>query len=361
MEISQIDQNFALKTGIQKDDVVWYDASEAPFVLHGAYSANPYRRLPADVAAQTNNGVVELARCTAGVRACFRTDSPYLALHCEWPSQCVMHHMPAVGSCGFDLYARRGAFEPDYIGSMLPPVQAPEGFETERELTGRMTDYILNFPLYNPVSRLYLGVQRGATFETPANYEDRLPVVFYGSSITQGGCASRPGNCYQNFLSRMLNMDYVNLGFSGSCRAEDAMIEYLAGLPMSVLVVDYDHNAPTVEHLQNTHFKLYSRVREAQPDLPILFLTRPDYRFDREVADRRCVVFETFLRARKAGDERCELVDGATLFGAQEWQACTVDGCHPNDLGFYRFAQRMYPALRHLLRLADDAASKKEN
>ena len=216
-----------------------------------------------------------------------------------------------------------------------------------------MTDYVLNLPLYNDVSHLQIGVREGSRFETPKKYANEQPVVFYGSSITQGGCASRPGNCYQNFLSRELNLDYVNLGFSGSGRAEDIMIEYLSGLEMSVFVSDYDHNAPNAEYLAATHEKLYRGIRAKHPNIPYVMITRPDCRDSSSATDRRRVVMKTYETALSEGDRNVYFLDGATIFAGDEYDACTVDGTHPNDLGFYRFFKALLPIFEEIIRAGD--------
>ena len=344
MDISKIDRNFALPGNVQKEDIVWMEASEAPFVIYGATATDPYQRMPVEIAKTVNDGVAHLCKNTAGIRVRFRTDSPYIAIRARWKNQCRMPHMPFSGISGFDLYrVTETGNKYFYVKSLIPPVSCEQGYESVVDACGVMTDYVLNFPLYNEVSELQIGVREGSRFETPKTYANELPVVFYGSSITQGGCASRPGNCYQNFLSRALNLDYVNLGFSGCGRAEDTAIEYLAGLDMSVLVSDYDHNAPTPEHLAATHEKLYRAIRAKHPNIPYVMISRPDY-WDREHdRARRSTVMQTYQKAVSEGDRNVYFLDGATIFAGDEWDACTVDGCHPNDLGFYRFYKALLP------------------
>ncbi len=347
MEIAKIDPNFTLPGAVQRDDIVWLDAASAPFVIYGATQTNPYARLPMEVAKTVSEGVQILSTHTAGIRARFCTDSPYIAIRAEWDGQCRMPHMPFTGISGFDLYRVTSATpKQTFAGSLMPPVICDAGYESIALTTGIMSEYVLNFPLYNNVSRLLVGVRKGSEFQAPRAYANGKPVIFYGSSITQGGCASRPGTCYQNFLSRALNMDYVNLGFSGNCRAEDTMIEYLAGLEMSVFVSDYDHNTPTVEHLAATHERLYRGIRAKHPDIPYVMLSKPDYHDTPDERARRAIVMQTYQKAIAEGDRNVYFVDGASLFAGDESDACTVDGCHPNDLGFYRFAQALLPVLR---------------
>lgn len=354
MELSKIDPNFSIPTEISRPNLIWLDAADSPFVLFGATSAKPYCRMPPEVAKTVSEGVLDLCSNTAGIRLRFVTDSPYLAIHAEWAASGCTSRMTLLARFGFDLYeVDEHRYQHFVTPAFVPPVDAPHGYESVVDLgEGGMREYILNFPLYNAVSALFIGVKEGCRFEKPRSYRNEKPVVFYGSSITQGGCASRPGNCYQNFLSRMLDMDYVNLGFSGSGRAEDNMIEYLRGLDMSVFVSDYDHNAPTAAYLRDTHHKLYRAIREAHPHIPYIMISKPDFKGDRagsEDAARRAVIMESYLRARESGDNNVYFIDGASFFADDERDACTVDGCHPNDLGFYRMAKRMLPVLQTAL------------
>lgn len=358
MDIAKIDKNFKLDIDIPEKDVQWFNAAEDPFTLYGGFvDEKGYYRMPREIAAKVSEGVDFLNTYTAGIRVRFSTNSPYIAIGVKWECLRRMNHMPASGSSGFDLF-RVNNGKHKFIASLIPTsFDSIGGYSSFKYLNapiyephftdGEVYDYILNFPLYNDVTELYIGIKEGSVFEKGGEYSNKAPVVFYGSSITQGGCASRPGNCYQNFLSRALDMDYVNLGFSGNGKAEDIMVTYLAGLEMSAFVSDYDHNAPTEEHLKNTHYKLYETIRKSHPNLPYIMITKPDYRNCEW--KRRTIIFETFMKAREAGDKNVYFIDGAGLFNGDEWDACTVDGCHPNDLGFYKMAQGILPVLKNVL------------
>ena len=166
------------------------------------------------------------------------------------------------------------------------------------------------------------------------------PFVTYGSSITQGGCASRSGNAYPSILSRRFSYDHINLGFSGSARAEDAIIEYLANLDMSFFIYDYDYNAPSNEHYAATHEKLFKAVRAAKPDLPILILTRPHYYLNSVGVARREIALKTYENAIAAGDKRVWFMDGPQLMALCKDEG-TVDNCHPTDFGFASMAKTL--------------------
>ncbi len=348
--ISDLDKNMAVCTRLEDPDILWKSALEAPFSLHGLLPGEPYRRIPEGVAAATGNeGVIHLSKNTAGGRLRFKTNSPYVAIHAEMAEICRMDHMAFTGIYGFDLYQRMQD-EEIYIGTFRPTVAMKNGYESKLMLRGEgMREVTINFPLYNNVDKLLIGVQAGSDIAAPRSYAIEKPVVFYGSSITQGGCASRPGNCYTAMIGRMLDCEHLNLGFSGSARGEEVMADYIANLDMRLFVCDYDHNAPDVEHLKRTHLPLYRAVRAKHPDLPILLVSKPDHDFEPETNARRAVILETFQTAQAEGDRHIAFIDGATLFAGAQYCDCTVDGCHPNDLGFFRMAQVIGAAIKEML------------
>ena len=336
MKIEELDANMKIEA-LTRTDIAWYSPLEAPFTLHGVFFDDVYRRVPKDVAEATSEGVAALATNTAGGRVRFCTDSPFVAVHAEMKEVCRMNHMAFSGIFGFDCYTEKG-----FAGPLRGSVDMKDGFESEVPLPndGKLHTVTIGFPLYNNVDKLLIGVKEGSRVEAAAPYTYEKPVVYYGSSITQGGCASRPGTSYQAFVSRKLDCDYINLGFSGNAKGEKAITDYIASLPMSVFVMDYDHNAPTAEHLAATHEPMFQAIRRAQPDLPVIFVTKPDvWLHEAQARVRRDIIYATYSRAVAAGDQNVAFIDGSTLFAGEGWQDCTVDGCHPTDLGFFRMAQ----------------------
>ena len=162
-------------------------------------------------------------------------------------------------------------------------------------------------------------------------------------------------NIYENFISQAYNLDYRNFGFAGAAKGEKTMAEFLAGLEMCAFVCDYDHNAPSVDHLRATHEPLYRAIRAAHPDIPYVMMTRPDFDGDRaNSAARRDVVYETYRRALSEGDRNVYFIDGERLLSGPYLDMATVDGCHPTDLGFYKMALALEPILRNFLKKASN-------
>lgn len=349
VDISKIDGNFLAGSQVARDDLVWINILEQPISIHGLAVTEPgkFWRLPEGLIDRVNEGVTVLARHTAGGRIRFRTDSPYIAYRAKPLFSGYMSHMPLTGSMGTDIFINGTS-----CTTFRPHHDTDPWYEGILELDGsELRDVELNMGLYNGITEGWIGLQSGSVLEAPRPYTVEKPIVYYGSSITQGGCASKPGNSFQGFLGRWLDADHINLGFSGSGRGEACMAEYIAGLEMSLFFLDYDHNAPDVEHLRRTHYPFYKTVREKNPELPILMTSMPDG--DRKPAwraQRRQVVQETYERALAEGDRKVWFVDGATLFGQEDRDACTMDGTHPNDLGFYTMARNLLPWVKQALR-----------
>ncbi|MDF2922420.1 MAG: hypothetical protein K0R57_1334 [Paenibacillaceae bacterium] len=304
-------------------------------------------RMPQKVLPVMSDTVSRLAYCTSGARVRFRTNSAFLKLEAEMrEGECLADRG---GISGFDLY-HDASGQMRFSHLFLPdPATGMIRGEYEFQQEG-MKEVLIHFPLMTGIRQLRIGVEPGADLLQPQPYCGEAPIVFYGSSITQGAHASRPGNSYPLILSRWLNTDIHNLGFGGGARGERQMADYIAGLKMCCFVLDYDHNAPSPAYLEDTHYSFYHTVRQAQPTLPIILVSRPD--FDLQVEDsvaRRQVIRATYDRGRKNGDNHLWLADGELLFGERERDACTVDTCHPNDLGFMRMAEALYPLFKQAL------------
>ena len=337
--IEKIDKNFAVADKIDKEDVVFYNVLSEPFRLFGIYhDGEKFRRLPDDVAANTNDGVHKLATHTSGGRVRFITDSPYVAIRVKINDTYGSVKMPPAAVTGFDMYSRQNG-EEKYVKTFLPPVGQVSGYESviDQRFEGEQL-LTINFPLYNEVHELYIGLAEGSSLKAAPDYAISKPFVYYGSSVTQGGCASRPGTCYQGVICRHFDADYINLGFSGSARGEAAIRDYVASLDMSVFIMDYDHNSPTYDTLVATHEPFYRAVREKHPDVPIILTTKPNSYLIPEVVRRKEFIEASYKRFRAEGDENVYFISGPDLMKLAGEEG-TVDNIHPTDLGFFSMAQ----------------------
>lgn len=341
MKIEEIDKNFKSENSVNEVNSVYLSVKNAHFELYGFARKEKFLRIPQEVANRVNPGVARLGPHTAGGRVRFKTDSPYIAIRVEYPYITNFPHMPLTGTSGFDVYTFSDG-EYAYVKTFNPTHETGNSFEDIHKFgTSEMRDITINFPLYNAVDEVYIGLDKDSSLECGGKYIGSKPIVYYGSSITQGGCASRPGNAYQAILSRRYNADFVNLGFSGNATGETEIANYIASLEMSVFVYDYDHNAPTVEHLKNTHESMFKTIRASHPDIPIIMMTRPFDNDTENVKARKAVVFGTYKNAVESGDKNVYFIDGEKMKDIMGGFSGTVDGCHPNDLGFICMAKAL--------------------
>jgi len=346
-------------------ELLYRNIRNEPFVISGFawyHKTKRFCRLPEAIPPEINAGAVFEAASTAGGMVRFKTNSDTIAIWAELASNPDAHpHMPGTGSSGFDLYIGKGT-EKRFVGSE-EQVAPPAGSSEVKALMAcglgdDMKECTVNFPLYNGVNKVSIGLNSESHIERPSPFAVSRPLLFYGSSITQGGCASHPGNAYPAIIARRLDADHLNLGFSAGAKGEPAMAKLIASLEMSVFIFDYDHNAMTVEQLADTHEPFYQIIRKAHPELPIVMVSRPDIEWDPELNfSMRAVIRTTYDNAINNGDRRVFFIDGETLFGTRDRDACTVDGRHPNDLGFMRMAETIYPVVREALSLSPSVRS----
>ncbi len=328
-------------TEICPGDYDFYDVLKEPFSLHGlmVQEDGAFRRMPWEIAHAVSPKVYALSSHTSGGRLRFVTDSDTLALQVVFERFDSRSIMSLQASLGFDVYLEKEGKE-TFLVSVVPPIDSDGAYSRAVPLPEGEKQITLYFPLYNDVKHLSVGLSHGASLKKATPYERSKPILFYGSSITQGACASRPGISYVARIARSLRSDFINLGFAGACKGEQVMAEYLSTIDASVFVLDYDHNSPNPEFLNQTHYGVYRAYREKHPSTPIVLVTRPaSDPLQPAVMGRRSVVMETYLRARAEGDEKILFVDGFGLLDDEERMDCTVDGTHPNDYGFYRMAK----------------------
>lgn len=335
-----------------RSELVYYNVNCAPFTVYGLQrdEKNGYVRMPLEIAKQISKDFEGLNNSTAGGRVRFSTDSTVVSVKCKLNGSWRMTHMADVGTTGFDLYEARDGKQ-TFLGSVLPPRERVDEYSGKINLKhGGVRDLILDMPLFSGVSELLIGIESGSILRDGGKYKYKTPVVFYGSSITHGACASRPGNCYIGMLSRRFDTDYLNFGYSGNAHGEPIIFDYLSKLNMSIFVYDYDHNAQSVEMLRETHYNGYKIIRTKQPQLPIIMVTRPDY--DNPACDGkpyRDVICDTYEKALAEGDTNVYFIDGEKEFKTFVADGYTVDCTHPNDLGFELMAQKIGDVIAKIL------------
>lgn len=338
--------------------LLWYDVRL--FGVEGkgwTETKAPFDRLPAKADGVVRDPVWNLSRRSAGMAVRFVTDAP--ALHARWTltsESLALPHMPATGVSGLDLYVKQdGRWR--WLGAGRP---GSKGTQHQARLVENLPagkhEFMLYLPLYNGVSSVEVGIAKEKTlFKAEPRPADRQkPIVFYGTSITQGGCASRPGMVHTAILGRRLDYPVINLGFSGNGRMEPEMAQLLAELDPAVYVIECLPNMGAKEVAERTE-PLVQTLRKARPKTPILLVEDPTYahafllpNVQKVSSECRGEFRKAYEALTKAGVTDLHYLLGDKLYG-DDGEA-TVDGVHATDLGYQRLADGLQPALTAILR-----------
>ncbi len=336
--------------------ILWYDIRLLGVEGQGwtADLKSPFDRLPAKAEGKATAAVWGLSHHSAGLAVRFVTDAR--TIHARWTltkAELAMPHMPATGVSGLDLYVKEGT-NWRWLSVGQPRAQTNSVALVSGLPVGER-EYLLYLPLYNGVTNVELGIDK-ALFLAVADQrpeKHRKPILFYGTSITQGGCASRPGMVHTAIVGRRLNYPVINMGFSGSGKMEAEMADLLAELDPAVYVLDCLPNMDA-KMVAERVVPFVKKLRAAHPETPILLVEDRTYSnaflisssLNRNQTNR--VELEKAYQALQAdGTKHLGYLKGEKLLGADGED--TVDGSHPTDLGFLRQADAMQPALQQLL------------
>ena len=332
--------------GVEVNGLPWYGENDGELY-----------RFPKRLKEVLPKSVWGLSQSPSGGRIRFRTDANELAIRLEYPSAPNMANMHAFGQTGVDLYldgVYRGtaiATKESKPGEVVEHVYFNYGAgpRVEREVA-------LYLPLYKGVKVLGIGLDKEARVRPPRRFALAKPVVYYGTSITQGGCASRSGMSYQAIAGRMLNIDFVNLGFSGSGKGEPEVARAVAELDPAAFVLDFAQNNRTEEALRAVYDGFIGTLREKHPQTPIVCITpigsageRPESTGN-QLEPMRELIRKVASQRIAAGDKNIQIIEGTDLIGANRLDGF-VDGTHPNDLGFHWMAEGIAARLAKLFAL----------
>ncbi len=331
----------------------WIDAATLTIAGKGWQDTKlPFDRMPAKAESLLRKPVWNLSHNTAGVNIRFVSDATRLQV--RWsllnPSL-ALPHMPATGVSGLDLYVKHeGQWRWLAAGR---PQSSPDNEATlfSGILPGKR-EYILYLPLYNGVSKVEMGIEPGTLLE-PIKADTTRPIVWYGTSITQGGCASRPGMAAGSILSRRINREIINLGFSGNGIMEPEIARLLAELDPAVYVLANQENMKAEEvYTRATEF--ISILHQAHPETPIVLIEsiRVSNAFlmpatNNDIIKKRQELQRAYQTLQMQGVKNLHYVYGDVLLGSDG--EATVDGVHATDLGFLRQADALEPLLSQIL------------
>lgn len=358
IDVQKHDRNMQITTP-ELEGLRWKEAYDKPFDLAGFpwFSEDKlYRRMPVNTSGTLPKAVDNLANCTAGGQIRFQTDSKRIGLKVQLLDRANMYHMPATGQCGFDLYLGEPGKQTFHSVTRFDHTKDYYECLLFGNKTSEMRNFTINFPLYQGVKEVSVGLEEIANIQTPPPYAISKPVVVYGTSITQGGCASRPGMAYTNILSRKLNTEFINLGFSGSGKGEPEVAEIIANIPTPALfLLDYEANAGTLKDYSATLPEFIRILRAKHQSVPIVLVSK--IRYAGEIADKDMrqrreskLAFQQKLVSdlKDKGDRNIHFCNGESLLG-DDFDECSVDGAHQTDLGFSRMANALKSVIEKIL------------
>jgi len=326
-------------------EIVWFDALDLGLTGQAWDAlAHPYDRLPAKAKGIVREPVWRLGTNTAGLSVHFQTDSK--AIHARWTVRYnnSMWHMTDCGIRGLDLYMDDdGTWR--YAGSGSPGPEKLSEREILDGMDGQMHDYHLNLPLYDGIDTLWIGVEKGSIIKGNSLLKGN-PIVIYGTSIQQGGCATRPGMAASNILSRRLDREVINLGFSGNGRMEMELAGLISEIDASAFIFDCLPNIHDLDVISPRYIEFVVFIREKHPETPIYLVETATtvksalVSEDLEQLNRQNEeLIKAYKALKTAGIRKLFIIPGRDLIGTD--QEGTVDGVHYTDLGFLRYADKV--------------------
>ncbi|MDC7137009.1 SGNH/GDSL hydrolase family protein [Bacteroides zhangwenhongii] len=336
--------------------MVYHDASQFPLLGKAVQRTEMrYNRLPDSLKNISRSPLWNLSKNSAGMAIRFRSNSTRIAVKWENIFNNHMNHMTDVGTKGLDLYCWESNEQWRFVNSARPTGKMNQAIIISN-MQPKEKEYMLYLPLYDGLVSLSIGVDSSATINQPLiDYPVRKkPVVFYGTSILQGGCASRPGMAHTNIISRRLNRECINLGFSGNALLDLEVAKVISEVDASVFVLDFVPNA-SVEQMKERMETFYRIIRSKHPDTPVIFIEDPNFthtlydeRIAKEVQRKNDTLKEIFNRLKKENEKNIIFISSKNMLG--EDGEATVDGIHFTDLGMMRYADLVCPIIKKAIK-----------
>ena len=334
--------SIAQENPVKKDNSKYYGKEN--FLIEGtgvpeSAKESPYDRLPISSKGKVRQAVWDLSKNSAGVAVRFLSNSPSIKVKWGIMNDTKLNHMASTGVKGVDLYCKvEGKWV--YVNT-----GRPTAIENEASLVSTLTpgerEFKIYLPLYDGTTHLEVGIDSTSYIKKPAP-ETQLPIVFFGTSILQGGCASRPGMVFTSIISRKMDVDCYNFGFSGNGRMDKPVVDVISDIKASFYVIDCLPNM-TPKQVSDSVMPLAKAIRAKNPSTPIVFVENIEYaRIPFEVNLKKA--FEAKNEALKTEFDKLVKEGVKEVYYIRSTNAIgddnegTVDGTHMTDLGFMRYA-----------------------
>ncbi len=351
--------------GAAADELKWHSAEELPLIgkaVDDACTSHRYQRIPDSLLQTVRNGALShLGLNSAGMALRFASNSPRIDV--KWHSifKEIMNHQTPTGTRGLDLYTQLPDGSWTFVNSARPNVYSHDSeANVIKNMDPVMREYLLYLPLYDGIDSIYIGTTPDAEFRLPSNDLPKAakPVIMYGTSLLQGGCANRPGMAHTNILARRLNREVINLGFSGNGQLDLEIARVIAAVPdPGLIVLDFVPNVNEAQ-IDTLMIPFFEIIRSAHPDVPFLFVEDPNFphkRFDKAIrhqVDYRNSMMKKRYERLAANYGNLHYLPADLIIGTD--CEATVDGIHFTDLGFMRFADQLEPLIRRIALPVDD-------
>lgn len=343
-----VSASFAQKSS----ELVYTDVEEFATLINQGFDNTEmkYSRLPADMKDKTRQAVWDLGLNSAGLAIRFSSNAKCMGAQWTLLNNFHMSHMPGTGIRGIDLYTLEGG-EWKFVGTAKPTGKESLNIFFKNG-DGREREYLAYLPLYDGVVKLEIGVDSTSTLSAPKveSFNSRKPILFYGTSITQGGCASRPGMVYSSILGRWLDCQTINLGFSGNARMDKSMVETIKRVDAEKYVIDCLPNC-TQQIIRDSGYYFMSTLAKERPDVTIYMVENIDYpdrlvnqRTAKDLVEKNQIWSDLYKRLRKEGYKNIRYIPADGLVGDDDEHS--VDGAHLTDLGFLRMAEGLKKHLK---------------